>query len=257
MMNNFTTLLDNDDQHVSLSKGENSEVAIFTCTGVGHAMGGIDVQKKEFVNTAFRHGTIVTVIDKTRSWGNRVDFQAIADATRDTLKNASMVMCVGNSMGAFNAVVLSHYVRANRCLAFATQYSVLPRIVPNENRWRKYVNAIERFEIESLESWFGRDTHFTMLSGNELLEQHHWSKIPNQPNIANIVVRNADHDIAAHLKYRGLLESIFEHCLKGSSVRDLLRSAEIDAVDVNTDGLPSRFQVDLDNQKARQAKQRD
>ena len=68
----FDTLLE-DDEILVLSKQTEGERCIVSFTGVGHGMGGVDLQKPEF-SAGPAAGPRVFVMDKTRSWGNALNW---------------------------------------------------------------------------------------------------------------------------------------------------------------------------------------
>ncbi len=180
--------------------------ALVLCfTGIGHALGGIDIQRAEFVGTMATLGAASAfVFDKTRSWGNRVDFARVADLVAP-LAPGARILGLGNSMGGFNAILMSNFTAMETCVAFAPQFSVMPGVVPGEIRWRDYVAAIDGFRFPSLEGQFNDRTRYVTVNGDDAAERAHWSRFPARPNARHLVVRGQGHEAAAALKSAGVL----------------------------------------------------
>lgn len=101
-------------------------------TGVGHALGGIDVQAEEFKNAYF-YGVIIFVTDKKRSWGNLIDFKLLKKIITPHVLHKK-VNVLGNSMGAFIGTIFSYYQHVDCCIGFVPQYSISKDILPEEQR---------------------------------------------------------------------------------------------------------------------------
>ena len=71
-------------------------------TGVGHKLGGIDVQKEEFYSQ-HKFGMIVWITDKNRSWGNNLNVKQISEKLIKLSKNMD-IFIIGNSMGGFLSI---------------------------------------------------------------------------------------------------------------------------------------------------------
>lgn len=235
-----------DTKHVSIHylSGTDPTTIVFTCTGVGHAMGGIDVQKPEFVKTAFRSGTVVTITDKTRSWGNHLDFGLILESVDFLLTQASYSVTIGNSMGGFNAILLAKKLQADACIAFAPQFSVHPDIVPQENRWMIYRNEIKNYVYKSLKNHFLDKTNYLLINGGSYSEYIHWSKFPRSINIQNYVLPQASHDVAAWLKHHGLLHVVIESYLQQPlRYMDVFQTKNLNAFNYSRQPIPIKYKA--------------
>lgn len=164
------------------SEGEN---IVLCFTGIGHSLGGLDVQQPEFAGTGLRLGMPVFVTDKTRSWGNRIDFVQVAQILGPFMARKS-VFALGNSMGAFLAIAASVELPIRHVLAFAPQFSVDPAIVPDEIRWKKYRDHITQFRIPSLAGRFRPDCHYDIFVGDDPVEEMHWRNIPVSTNTDSV-----------------------------------------------------------------------
>jgi hypothetical protein len=115
---------------------ERSGGVLLSFTGVGHAMGGIDVQQPEFFGAGRGFDNIIFVSDLTRSWGNHIDFPLLAERVAPFIAGRR-VFCIGNSMGGFLAILASRYIEIEASISFAPQYSINPETAPWEDRWKK------------------------------------------------------------------------------------------------------------------------
>lgn len=221
-MQNLKPLFESATLKIDWLEGPTDSITL-CFTGVGHAMGGLDIQRNEFTGTALSIGSPVFITDKTRSWGNSIDFGTISSVLDEIAPDGRRVS-IGNSMGAFLAIATSQTLKVNHVLAFAPQYSVSPEIVPNEKRWLKYRNAIREFKIPSLAGQFNLETRYSIFHAEKGEDYRHWTKFPQQPNIANYVVSGSDHDVALHLKEAGALKEIITSCLRNG-----LSTTETDA----------------------------
>lgn len=189
---------------------------VYLCfTGVGHALGGVDVQSEEF-KKLLGGGIVFFVVDKTRSWGNCIDFDLIGDVVNPFCANRS-VYAIGNSMGAFLATVCSKYIYFRACICFSSQYSVHPSYVPEEIRWKKYTAKIETYNQLSLSDCIGGRTEYIFLSGDHESESVHWKRFPGKDNVFNYVFKGYDHDLASDLKKLGLLYEVIDFLIEGVS----------------------------------------
>lgn len=187
---------------------------VLSFTGIGHAMGGLDVQKPEFFGAGRGFDEVVFVTDKTRSWGNRLDFGRLA-ALLDPIVAGRRLCTVGNSMGGFLAVVATRHLPVTRAVAFVPQFSVDPRVVPWEPRWRDYRDAIEYFAIPDLGEAFAVEPTYFVFSGGTNLDRRQARHFPVADNIHHLLFPEVDHGLAGWLKAEGRLADILAACLWG------------------------------------------
>jgi hypothetical protein len=200
------------DEFLKISWIPADSTEIVLCfTGIGHSLGGIDIQQQEFAGTGLRLGTPVFITDKTRSWGNRVDFELVKGVLQPIIQSKS-VIALGNSMGAFLAIAASTTLQIRQVIAFAPQFSVDPIIMPDETRWMKYRDKITEFRIPSLKNRFSKDCSYYVFVGDDPVERMHWRHIPFKKNIYCFVAPSTHHDVAAGMKSQGILESAIMDC---------------------------------------------
>ena len=193
-----------------------SDSILLSFTGIGHAMGGLNVQKPEFFGTGRSFDNIVFVTDKTRSWGNQLNFDTIKDAIAPLI-GARTVYSIGNSMGGFNAIVSTSYIATDMCIAFVPQYSVNPSLVPWERRWKVYTSRIQTFQFESVSGHMNDTTSYYIFSGGRGRDQMHAELFPVGDNIRHYSFPNIAHDVARTLKEMGALDAVVQSCFDRAS----------------------------------------
>jgi hypothetical protein len=220
-------LLETADLRLSLAPG-GSDCLVLAFTGVGQALGGL--QTEEFVGTSAGAGvnTALFVTDLQRSWYNapgliETAVQAI-EQVRST-RQFGRVVAIGNSMGGYGAILFSAYVSMDVAIGFAPQFSVHPRIVPRETRWRSYTSRISCFRHDDLSRAFVERTRYFIFHGDGREERRQHRLFPAGPNICHLILPRADHDAAKLLKKRGLLKPAVDACIANEPerLRALLR----------------------------------
>lgn len=202
-------------------------ICLVSFTGVGHGLGGIDLQTPEFTRSGL-NGPKIFVIDKQRSWGNDVSLETIEEVT-GAYSVGRQVITLGNSMGGFLAILLSGPLEADHCLAFTPQWSIDPRIVPEEKRWMSYRRKIETIRYPDLSKSFETACRYTCLFGDSRDEEIHSSRFPSGlENLEVYKFKNAEHDLAAYLKERGCLYPLIEGVLAGLPPSRLFASRNMD-----------------------------
>lgn len=193
---------------------ETQKTVLLSFTGIGHAMGGINVQKIEFFGTGRTFDNVLFIDDLQRSWGNALDFPTIFAAIRPYLEGRR-VCSIGNSMGGFLGVVASAFWEIEMVVAFASQFSVSRAVIPQEERWQKFTRSIKEFRIPSLEGYFNDTTRYFLFSGGAGREHLHWSRFPKKDNVSNVVFAGVKHNLASTLKEEGSLPQIIDACFGG------------------------------------------
>lgn len=172
--------------------------------GIGDGMGAI--QKTEFFRLTEQEFNVLFVKDTNRSWYNSLDIPQIRSYLNDR-----PVITIGNSMGAFHAAMFAADYPVEKVIAFAVQYSIHPDVVPFDNRYRKFANAISEWKYRQLQ--FNDTTEYHFISGDGRQEVAHLDLIPNQKNIRKTVIPKAGHKVARKLKDQGRLYTLIEQIL--------------------------------------------
>ena len=207
----------------TLKGGGSGGRALLSFTGIGHALGGLDVQQPEFTKASGGYDRIFYISDLTRSWGNRLDFGLIKDLLqRDALE--MRYDAVRNSMGGFLALLAPGVLPIEHTLAFVPQFSVHPKIAIWETRWQEYRKAILSWKYESLEGVWNDATSYFVFSSSHGLDAEHATRIPAASNIT-VTMLGGDHAIAQQLKSAGLLNETVTRCMNETYSKEWLLNA--------------------------------
>lgn len=197
---------------------------IVSFTGVGHALGGIDLQNPEF-SRSHSDETKIFVIDKQRSWGNNVDWGRLKNLV-DSLAPSAQVTTLGNSMGGFLAILSAPILGATQAIAFAPQWSIDPATVPEENRWLEYRQRIKKIYHPDLSEAVRSQSKIYVFFGINGKDEIHMNFF-RQTKIEIFFLENCDHDVARYMKENGLLYPVISACREGGNVAALLTKANI------------------------------
>ncbi|WP_232405607.1 hypothetical protein [Pseudophaeobacter flagellatus] len=202
-----------------------SNSILLSFTGIGHAMGDLNVQKPEFFGAGRSFDNIIFIIDKTRSWANKLDFDIVKDAIAP-LVGKRKIYSIGNSMGGFNSIISTHYVPTEVCVAFVPQYSVNPSIVPWEGRWKEHTSNIKKFRFDSVREYMSNTTDYFIFSGGNGPDRRHAHLFPVKSNIRHYSFPSIAHNVSKRLKEMGVLDNVVQSCFDRAS--DLPQSLEYD-----------------------------
>ena len=174
---------------------------IVSFTGISHGFGVSD-WKQEFRGLLNQlKFNVMFVSDREVSWYNTID----VDKIKSKLIDQEEIITIGNSMGAYNAIQFANDINVTKVIAFATQYSIHPDIVPDEPRWKSEVKKIKQWKHKHL--MFNNVTEYYIFSGDDKLEMYHTDMIPHQQNIHKFITEGG-HMVSAKLKNKGILYPI-------------------------------------------------
>ena len=193
---------------------------LLSFTGIGHGMGGIEVQKAEFGRAGRIIDNVIFVTDKTRSWGNSLNFNTVAKQILPFIKNKD-VYSIGNSMGGFLSIVATHYLPIKKSISFAPQYSVDPVYVHWEHRWKSYTDKISNYSIQNAGSYLNDRTAYFILSGGMGNDKKHAMLFPIKPNLFHYQFPKIGHNVATSLKEKGVLDRAIQSCFNDSGRLDI------------------------------------
>lgn len=191
-------------------------------TGIGHNLGGVDVQTPEFRKETVINGPKIFVTDKLRSWGNNLDLVDLGMRI-STIAGTRDITTMGNSMGGFLAILFSSMVGAKNCIAFAPQFSIDPHIVPNEDRWRYYRRKIKAIQYQDLKYAFDPDCTYWMVFGDGARERIHSDLFLGIDAPINAYqICDTGHDAAKILRGQNALYPFIKACLTTGQVAKIL-----------------------------------
>ena len=152
---------------------------------------------------------VMFVADREMSWYNTVD----VDKIKSKLNNQE-VITIGSSMGAYNAIQFANDFNVTKVIAFATQYSIHPHIVPDQRIWEKHSDKIKKWNNQHLV--FNNTTEYYIFSGDKKEEMYHTNMIPYQRNIHKFTLIGG-HYLANRLKAKGILYLLINDCINYSA----------------------------------------
>lgn len=259
-------LVDEPDIRISVKVGDKKQCVV-SFSGIGKSRSGEgEVQREEFRRSLEDMGdiTIVFVMDKTRSWLNETADRVI-NFLEPYLSNFSQVTTLGHSMGGYAALYLASALpNCNRAVAFAPQFSVNPRFVPEcETRWGKFISRIATHTIDHVFDRPGDGIDYWIIMGtNEPLEREHLKKIQTygvfSERLHIIRIEEAGHEVSQYLRVIGALSEILGRLvhIDGPAVADIERIIDTRRV-VSTDTQPGRPSRKLDKWKTRRSEKKE
>lgn len=193
--------------------GTDSNV-LLSFTGVGHRMGGIDVQRPEFFGSGRSFDNIVFVTDKTRSWGNRISLQDVAKILAPVTARAR-VSALGNSMGGFLAIAASAEIDLETVIAFVPQFTIDHAVAPIKPNWRTWLGDISGFSLRDLSGAFVSGCRYWIFSGSTETDTAHAALFPQAQNVRHFRLPESEHNLARDLKARGALYPLISGAFEG------------------------------------------
>jgi pimeloyl-ACP methyl ester carboxylesterase len=191
-----------------------SGAAVISFTGIGFALGGIQVQEFRKSLAGLDHD-LWFVIDKRRHWYNEAH-QTITDILDRELRRREIrsVTTLGNSMGGFGAVLFAG--RLHNCrhaIAFSPQSAVDPAITPWETRWRRLTASVERWQgLDAAKAMTPRVGYALFFGADDGTDLRHARRFANAaPESTRIyTIANTGHDLVEFLKQAGVLAPLIK-----------------------------------------------
>jgi len=202
-------LVNNENLFIS-RRQRNSPSTTLCFTGIGHAIGGVDIQSEEFVRATSDSDTFF-IIDKQRTWGNNIDWDLLKEVVNAGSQNR--FSAIGNSMGGFLAILSSCLFRVEIVVAFVPQFSVDKRVV-DERRFDEYVDKIDNFVYSSLSNCFKKETEYYCFFGVGGDDDKQLNLFPQSENLHKILFPESRfcHSVAQVLKDHGVLYEVISDC---------------------------------------------
>jgi hypothetical protein len=163
------------------------------------------------------------VLTRDNRWFQYAEIDAILAAVRGTVREGANVLAYGSSMGGYAALRFADAVGAQRVLALSPQYSVDPRVVPEDRRWRSAQRRI-RFRPE-LNGRIACAAEVTILYDPHGLDGLHVARVAADVPVRRVRVRHAGHPVGTFLGEIGQLADIM---LAGA--RGVPGAAQVEAV---------------------------
>ena len=197
-----------------------SDQLVVAFGGVRHGYGGI---KGEFRQSLSKLGSsAVFVRDDGCRWYQYgpEDLQPIYDqihAVRAEV-GARRLVCLGNSMGGFGALLFGQRLGADAMLSFVPQTAIEPEVTAalGDTRWAAYQENIPAYPHGDLVKEAPPAGRVVMCWGaRDPLDCAHAERLAAAWTVESIVIDSAEHDAAWALRERGELLPLLEGVLAG------------------------------------------
>lgn len=217
--------------------GEGRDLAL-SFASVGH-----DPQRHpspEFVATATGRGlkaaprSALFIQDNSRSWAADPCFPAVLDRALSMVAPVapfSRRVAIGMSMGGFSALVASRLQTLDAVLAFVPQWSIDPKIMPEETRWQQWRGHVAGSAWPTCPLPVPAPVPGGAQGGRAYLfhagldDMAHMRSFPQQSNCDHILYPDCGHsDLVPMLKGKGVLAGLLEAAFADDR-RRLLRIA--------------------------------
>jgi hypothetical protein len=191
--------------------------------------GGVGLNPKtappvEFVGTAHQGGKnhVLALNDMKRTWYSQpAVLTQIRDVFSRMLERVSprKVHALGNSMGAYGAILFASEMGLASSIAFSPQYSMKPDIV-RETRWAIYRPAFGDALAESIATPLAQAPGDTwILHGAMGIDLRHYTQFAITDRVHHAVFPGANHDLASVLKARSILVPFVDSVFSGDQTR--------------------------------------
>ena len=177
----------------------------------------------EFVGAATAGGRPALFLsDESRSWCNAPGFAEVLVSAVEQVKSRQPItrtLLIGQSMGAFAALVAASLIPADAVIAIGPQFSVDPAVM-TEDRWSRWTGRIPAFRFPTA----------PLPDGPRIILMHGMADdlpqalaFPQRKGVDHILFPGLTHSaLAPHLKSRGCLPGLVEAALAADR-RRLLR----------------------------------
>ena len=78
----------------------------------------------------------IHIISQSRNWYQSADMSKAISVVQELTKQHEKVITIGSSMGGFGVLTFSNLLNADYAISISGQYSIDPKIMPNESRWQ-------------------------------------------------------------------------------------------------------------------------
>ncbi|MCP3970417.1 MAG: alpha/beta hydrolase [Rhodobacteraceae bacterium] len=174
----------------------------------------------EFIGSASCGGEnhVLFISDPRRSWLNG---PGVAEGIVKTIEryrarhDIEDLVLLGNSMAGFAALRLTEMMPVDTVIAFAPQFSVHPDLVPEETRWRPYVNRIQNWVYPDVGDLKQEDTNYYLFHGDDPEEARHWLRFPWHRGLSHFIFCGMGHRVAKIFQKRRLLAQVLQSAMDG------------------------------------------
>lgn len=163
------------------------------------------------------------VSDESRSWGNAPGLsRVLTEALKRLPRPPAQIVTIGQSMGAFCALIAATILPVHAVLAFGPQFSVDPERMPDERRWSEWTGRIDHFRYSTAPLPLGPALY---LFHGVPEDEAQALAFPKAPGLTHVLFPGLGHSgLVRHLKARGVLAGLLDAAFTDDR-RRLLRIA--------------------------------
>lgn len=172
-----------EDNFLKISYVEGISNKLVTIAFSSTSRPGEDVASEEFILHSTKDSNAIFVIDKTNSYGNRIDWQLIQSHVRNLVGNRK-ARAVGFCMGGFLAIVASKYIEIDSVVSITPQYSIMPEYLSdNSYLLDLYTKNIDEFKVPSLDGYFVDRTRYYIYHASDADDLQQIEYLPKIDNV--------------------------------------------------------------------------
>ena len=203
-------LYNSETTRVSVINKDTDHVYISFNGLTGESIGDEMAEVMEEFKSLAKNSTVFFVADKTMSWGNHLDWEAIVKVLRPYLKKKT-ITTVGLSMGGSNAILATQFFKVYKVIAFNPQYTIYPEFYP-ETEYLLWAEKIKSWRFKTIYSGFSKDTiYFLFWSSIHRPDTLFKGLFPTHADVFDFG-HGCGHNIAGDLKANDKLARLFELC---------------------------------------------
>lgn len=238
------TILEQDGLRINFEPGSTRKV-IVSFTGLQLRPGLGIGQKGEFWQTRMHEDKLHPIFylhDKKNSW-YEANYPLILERLPALLKPFDEMAAIGNSMGGFAAIRFSGFLaRCRQVIAFSPQYSLHPNdVMGRDPRMMSYRSRVKEWNLGN--AWSApnkRARYFIFFGADDAYDAWHAQSFQRviDERARVYMIGGSDHDVAAMLKRRGVLDPMLDMIINRDcsfdDVERLLREAGVEVRDSAT-----------------------
>lgn len=188
--------------------------AVVAFPGITQKMG---MPVEEFVGSATAGGrSALFVTDKVCSWYNHPGlYERILDHVTPRLAGTRRILTVGNSMGAFGALLFAAPLGARAAIAFAPRVSASPKVVPEDSRRRARLAAMGEQRFENINDFLMGGIRYYVMHPAEGPDALHGRAFLPRDGLRRFVFPGEEHGLGRKIKEVGKLSDLFDAAIEG------------------------------------------
>lgn len=204
---------DNDVRIAEVRSSSPDAEVVIAFPGITQKMG---MPVEEFVGSATAGGrSALFVTDKMCSWYNYPGlYERILDHLAPRLAGARRIITVGNSMGAFGALLFAAPLGARAAIAFAPRVSASPKVVPEDLRRRARLAAMGEQRFENINDFLADGIRYYVMHPAEGPDALHGRAFRARDGLHRFVFPGEEHGIGRKIKEAGALSDLFDAAME-------------------------------------------